>query len=260
MPIQEGRLFGKFKALLLLPEDLKIEAESLREQFIHLRENKDKYTPPIFLWEWIKIYLSYRIKKRGHRIPNWDLVGPPDWNLEIFGFHEPLRIVFRNWNSRDWNIVLTEHLPSSIEMAEIQATGRRYVSLDWVSCLNGTLVDEKRDSLEHVLHDLAHSYTFFESKYQKEEQIQFFKELLLDLSRFEDLCEKDPIFKSKLDYCLADMNSHPEHLKAYLKAIVMEFFLRGEGKKETQDISIHGREEFNNFISKIRVLNSKNLE
>jgi hypothetical protein len=259
MPIQDGRVYGKFKALLLSPEELKFESSLLRDQFLGLKSNWNYLTPPLFLWEWLKIYLSYRIQKKGHRTPNWGLVGPPDWNSEIFGFHEPLRMTLKHWNQGKWDLILTDHLPSSEEMAYIQSQGKRYVSLDWDSCLNGSLVEDARDSLEHVLHDLAHAYTFFESKYQMDGQVNFFRELVLDLPRFQIFSEKDPIFKKKFEYCLADMNSHPEHLKAYLKAVTLEYYLRREGKRETNQLSQEGREEYDNFISQIQVFTPKNL-
>jgi hypothetical protein len=83
-----------------------------------------------------------------------------------------------------------------------------------------------RDAFEFALHDLGHAHAFFKADYQPQGQVGFFKQLITDLDTLAPYAEADNKFAADLAYCMADMNSHPEHLRQYLQGIVVESFLR----------------------------------
>ncbi len=81
----------------------------------------------------------------------------------------------------------------------------------------------------------------------------FYKNLIYSYNQFDKLCKEDPIYAEKFDYCLSDMNSHPEHLLSYLKAITIEFFLRRENKTLYEPLSELGQENWEQFKSSVLV-------
>jgi hypothetical protein len=89
----------------------------------------------------------------------------------------------------------------------------------------------KPDAYAFFLHDLEHAYKFFHSRGLYHGQCAFFAALLraLDSGVFASYFE-DPLFVGKFHYLMSDMNTHPQHSRQYLRAILIEAHLRREGK------------------------------
>ncbi len=207
MPIENGKIYGKFKKILISEMELKTESIYLKEKLMELEKNKSNSFQ--FANQFFYTYLESRLQLKNKKISK-TLYGIPDF---IFSS-------LKNWENKSWNFELIFYVPSSFEMLEIQSVGKRFVSIDFDSAINGNLVENKRDAFEHFLHDLAHGYHFFKDKDEFEKQVQFFINLKKNFSIYESYFW-DEDFKTKFEYCLSDMNSNSTHLKEYLKAILI---------------------------------------
>lgn len=210
MPIENGKIYGKFKKILISEMELKQESIILKDKLIELEKNKSNTFT--FADQFFQIFLESRLKLKNKKISK-TIYGIPSFIFESLN----------HWENGSWNFELIFHVPSSFEMLEIQTSGKRFVSIDFESAVNGSLVENKRDAFEHFLHDLAHGYHFFKDKDEFEKQVVFFKELKNNFSIYKTYFW-DEEFKTKFDYCLSDMNSNSTHLKEYLKAILIEHY------------------------------------
>ena len=82
---------------------------------------------------------------------------------------------------------------------------------------------EGRDPLSFLLHDLVHADKFFSKFLLSHDQVNYFIDLKARYQRgeFNELLKQQE-FNKKFDYLISDMNSHPEHMKAYLNHIILE--------------------------------------
>jgi hypothetical protein len=261
MPIDKGNFIGKFKKVLVSPSILPIEAKEIKEDILELKnlhEENKLDTVRLVILILIRI-LSHRIPKEWIQLPQsahtkiissipkeqilklpkenysyWkNLLFTPDFPL--LSFLEQMRFknipdsickILSYWIQFPDSLQLIFYQPSTHEMLKIQSTGKRFITLSFSHLLNGELLEEKRDALEFLLHDLAHAYKFFLEDNLPYEQTKFFQTLLNHMQKFESFCQMDPTFQEDFHYCLADMNSHPEHLRQYLRAKLVEHFAR----------------------------------
>lgn len=210
MPTDNGKIYGKFKKILLDELELKIESIELSEKLSDLEKRKNNSFE--FGKEFFDLFLNSRLNKKNKKI-----------SKQVYGVSKFIFESFQNWESKNWNFELIFFLPTTYEMLQIQAKGKRYVSILFKEIINGILIENKRDGFEHFLHDLAHGFHFFKNRSDYEKQILFFKHLEKNYSKFE-IYFYDLEFKNKFEYCLSDMNSNPIHLQEYLKAILIEHF------------------------------------
>lgn len=96
----------------------------------------------------------------------------------------------------------------------------------------------KPDAFAFFLHDLEHAYKFFHSPVLHVGQCAFFSMLedALDRGAFA-LYFSDDEFVTWFHYLMSDMNTHPEHSRQYLRAILVELYLRREGKGHRDPLS-----------------------
>ena len=278
MPIVDEKIFGKFKKILISESALLAEAERLRNNLEDLRthfqilENSNVSesscngicfesklsTQAEIGFAFFKIFLKSRYAnlQKDHLLSlldTLDTVQLLDSEL-LFAVPLSVRTTLKNWILGVWDLRLIDYCPTSLEMASAQASGFRYVTCDFDAAVTGSLVEGERDAFEHFLHDLAHAYTFFLESYESSKQKEFFQMLVQDYPLFETFSKQDPIFSKKFSYCLADMNSHPMHLKFFLKAITREYFLKLESKCDGDKLSIEGQKQLEEFYSRTRTL------
>jgi hypothetical protein len=124
------------------------------------------------------------------------------------------------WASGDYQLRLLDCVPQPLELLRLQASGQRVVTCFFreneVTALHGG-----REAFVFALHDLIHADHFFRDKNLAREQIKFYQEILAEIEAgiYADYLA-DENFKQKFEYLIADMNSHPEHLRAYLRALI----------------------------------------
>jgi hypothetical protein len=142
------------------------------------------------------------------------------------------------WLRGDWPLVLREDIPDPRAVLRMQARGTRAVTVltAWPR-LRAPVLD-KPDAFAFFLHDLEHAYKFFHSPALHAGQRAFFTALedALDRGVFAPYFG-DAGFVARFHYLMSDMNTHPEHSRGYLRAILIEFHLRREGKAPAAPLS-----------------------
>ncbi|KYG70292.1 hypothetical protein AZI85_14205 [Bdellovibrio bacteriovorus] len=132
------------------------------------------------------------------------------------------------WRDQVYPLELLVTLPLPEEVLAMQAQGRRCISMliEKEQILN--FVEEGRDVLGFIVHDLIHADHFFADPEKARAQIEFCKRLrvIASFSSIQQMLEKDDSFRREFHYLMSDMNSVPLHLLKTLKAILLGFYKR----------------------------------
>lgn len=126
------------------------------------------------------------------------------------------------WSQKDV-LRLCEYIPSPEEVMRLQSLGLRCVSVLTDPLQMKTFVEEGRDVLGFVVHDLIHADHFFADPQQAKAQIKFsnYLEKLHGLPQIQERLRADIEFMGEWHYLISDMNSVPLHLFKTLKAILL---------------------------------------
>lgn len=143
-----------------------------------------------------------------------------------------------HWLAGDWPLQLMEHIPAPREVLQMQASGRRPVTvLSRFPRLMQPVLN-KPDAFAFMIHDLEHAYKLLNDPDLCQGQMRFFGALRECLGRgWFDAYAGDEAFDHKFDYLISDMNTHPAHSMQYLQAIMVEWHLRREGKSADATVS-----------------------
>ena len=163
-----------------------------------------------------------------------------DWfsRYQFRGVIANVPVALGQWLRGAWPLVLREDIPGPREVLSLQARGARPVTAltAWPRLLQPVL--KKSDAFAFFLHDLEHAYKFFYSPVLHAGQRAFFSALEGAVGRGEFTPYFDNAeFVEKFDYLMSDMNTHPEHSRQYLRAILVEFYLRHERKAPAEALS-----------------------
>ncbi|MBI3898029.1 MAG: hypothetical protein HY308_07000 [Gammaproteobacteria bacterium] len=213
----------------------------------------------VLLWQFLR-YGNRLAQRRSHRDPRPD--GAVWWAqlealpradaaarlaelLERYDLREVRRrvnIALVGWLRGAWQLTLCEHVPDTREVLRMQTRGTRPVTLiaDYPRLL--APVHDKADAFAFVCHDLEHAWQFFHDPTQHIAQRQFAQRLdrAIEQGTFATYVA-DPVFAEKFAYLAADMNTHVMHSLQYLRAILLEFYLRAEGKATHERLSAAAR-------------------
>ncbi len=142
------------------------------------------------------------------------------------------------WLRGAWPLSVCEEIPSPRDVLRCQARGTRMVTVltDYPRLHEPVL--NKPDAFAFFLHDLEHAYKFFYSPPLYAGQCIFFAGLnaALDRGVFVPYFD-DAEFVNKFHYLISDMNTHPHHSQQYLRAILIEFYLRREQRVLTEPLT-----------------------
>ncbi len=163
-----------------------------------------------------------------------------DW-LERYQFRGVIgnvSVALAQWLRGAWSLILREDIPKPLDVLRMQARGMRAVTVftAWPRLREPVL--NKPDAFVFFLHDLEHAYKFFHSPALHAGQCAFFAglEAAFDRGVFAPYFD-DARFVAQFHYLMSDMNTHPEHSRQYLHAILVEFYLRRENKALTEPLS-----------------------
>ena len=135
------------------------------------------------------------------------------------------------WLRGQWPLTLFERIPNPLEVLRMQAQGTRPVTViaEFPRSLQPVLT--KPNAHAFMIHDLEHAYKYFHNPPLHAGQKRFFATIQREIERgmFADY-RHDPIFAAKFDYLISDMNTHVMHSLQFLRAILIEFYLRSERK------------------------------
>ncbi len=158
-------------------------------------------------------------------------------------------VALSQWLRGRWALELRADIPSPLDVLRAQARGARPVTAITAYPRLLKPVLNKSDAFAFFLHDLEHAYKFFHSPALYAGQRGFFiwLEAALDSGVFRPYFA-DPVFVEKFHYLMSDMNTHPEHSRQYLRAILVEFHLRREGKAPTAPLSMAAQRTIDGFM------------
>lgn len=142
------------------------------------------------------------------------------------------------WLRGAWALALREDIPPPLEVLRMQAAGTRAVTALTSPARLCRPVLHKPDAFAFFVHDLEHAYKFFFSPELHAGQRAFFARLAAACDRgvFAPYLA-EAAFTTRFHYLMSDMNTHPEHSRQYLRAILVEFHLRREGRTPADALS-----------------------
>lgn len=247
MPGLGGVLTGKYRKLLIPHNQLSAETASLRKPLQALQNARHAHQLSdaeftaffVLLFAAGRAYgVEWQANRRAHKLlgllgwidsetkPATETLLASLTKLQIPGMPGMIFSVLCDWLKDEMDLRLVENPTSATDMLAAQAEGWRYITVDINAALRGSTIEDKRDAFEFVLHDLGHAWAFFKSEYDPAGQVAFFQLLQDDLPTLAPLSTADEKFAADLEYCMSDMNSHPEHLRQYLRGVIIEAYYR----------------------------------
>lgn len=245
---------GKFKKILCSPEELLIEGPRLHENLkaLHSALETGSVSPALYTALWIIQALRTRHPHGwwgAHRRDpvaasvwnlTWDKLPYFDWSDEekklieryptlgellnhraFLATPEAVHRALLNWEAGQYPLVFMERIPSVNEVLNQQVQGRRCVTVFYQAKELSKLVLGERDPLGFTYHDLIHADHFFHQNDLKMGQIGFYRQVknVFDAGLLDEWMQLED-FPHRLEYLMADMNSHPLHLWKCFKAIL----------------------------------------
>lgn len=184
---------------------------------------KHKHDPRPNAAEWSAILETADRESRRARLHDW--LGRYQFRGVIGNVPEALV----QWLRGAWPLILREDIPGPRDILRWQARGTRAVTVitDWPRAREPVL--NKSDAFAFFRHDLEHAYKFYHSPSLYAGQRAFFARLesAFDRGVFAPYFD-DAEFVARFHYLMSDMNTHPEHSRQYLRAILIEFYRRRE--------------------------------
>lgn len=190
---------------------------------------KYKHDPRPDAAEWLAVLETVEAERLQVRLLDW---------LERYQFrgvigNVPVALV--QWLRGAWPLILCEDIPSPLDVLRMQARGTRAVTVltAWPRAHEPVL--NKSDAFAFFRHDLEHAYKFYHSPALYTGQCAFFARLETAFDRGVFVPHFDDAeFVARFHYLMSDMNTHPEHSRQYLRAILIEYYRRRERKTVTE--------------------------
>lgn len=132
------------------------------------------------------------------------------------------------WQNDIYPLRLTTGLPTPEEVLHLQCQGQRCVSMLIKENQIASFVEEGRDVLGFIVHDLIHADHFFADADRARAQILFCQRLqvVFNTPKIQEMLKTDSVFQREFFYLMSDMNSVPLHLLKTLKAVLLGYFKR----------------------------------
>lgn len=162
-------------------------------------------------------------------------------------------VALAQWMRGAWPLVLREDIPPPLEVLRLQAAGTRAVTALTAWPRLRAPVLHKPHAFAFFVHDLEHAWKFFFSPELHAGQRTFFVCLEAAYGRgvfAPYLAEAE--FTARFHYLMSDMNTHPEHSRQYLRAILVEAHLRREGKAPADVLSPAGERAIAGVMAAVR--------
>ncbi|QLY24328.1 hypothetical protein [Bdellovibrio sp. KM01] len=150
------------------------------------------------------------------------------------------------WKAGLYPLNLLTHLPTADDVLLMQAQGQRCVSMLLKPDEIHSFVEEGRDVLGFIVHDLIHADHFFNDPLRAQAQVHFCQKLLevLKLPAIQHMLFVDEVFRKEFHYLMSDMNSVPLHLLKTLKAVLLGYFKRQHNTDMKQALPVTSEKHF----------------
>jgi hypothetical protein len=179
-----------------------------------------------------------------------------DWlqRYQYLGVSGNIPIALVQWLRNAWPLILREDIPRARDLLHWQACGTRAVTVITAYPRLRESVLNKPNAFAFFLHDLEHAYKFFYSPALHAGQRAFFAglEAVFDDGILVPYFD-DAEFVAKFDYLMSDMNTHPEHSFQYLRAILVEYYLRVEHKTFTEPLTPAAEQAIESVMRSVRL-------
>lgn len=181
-------------------------------------------------------------------------------NFNLHSIPKTARIALVKWYCNQYKLELIFHVADVDEMVDYQSCGKRCISL--ITQNLDKLVEDSRDPLSFLLHDLVHSFKMFDNKELLKGQVGFsiLMKKVLSYYRLKDLFGNDTLYYDDLNYIMSDMNSHTKHLMFSFKSCLINAFKRRYGIKEDEHLKDEALNEFNQIYEELIELFGMNEE
>ena len=204
---------------------------------------KYKHDPRPDAAEWLAVLETVEAERLQVRLLDW---------LERYQFrgvigNVPVALV--QWLRGAWPLILREDIPKPLDVLRMQARGTRAVTLitAWPRAREPVL--NKSDAFAFFRHDLEHAYKFYHSPALYAGQCAFFARLETAFDRGVFVPHFDDAeFVARFHYLMSDMNTHPEHSRQYLRAILIEYYRRRERKTVTERLNAAAERAIENVM------------
>ncbi len=149
---------------------------------------------------------------------------------QFLGVTREVTAALTGWLRGQWNLTLLGRIPKPSEVLRMQVRGTRPVTTLCESQRMFCPILDKRDAFVFLQHDLEHAYHFFSDPALHRMQRRLFVLLTAVIAEgaFRSMIH-DLAFRNSFNYLISDMNTHPLHSLQYLRAILVEHFLRFGG-------------------------------
>jgi hypothetical protein len=163
---------------------------------------------------------------------------------QFFGVKHEVPAALAAWLRGSWKLALLARVPKPSEVLKMQVRGTRPVSALCDADRLFRPILGKRNAFVFLQHDLEHAYHFFSDPDLHRLQRRLFVVLTAILAEGAlRTMLGDREFRKGLHYLVSDMNTHPLHSLHYLRAILVEHFLRSEHGSATGALSMRAREQ-----------------
>jgi hypothetical protein len=181
-------------------------------------------------------------------------------NFNLHSIPKTARIALVKWYCEQYNLELIFHVARVDEIVDYQSCGKRCISLIITNL--DKLVENSRDPLSFLLHDLVHSFKMFDNEELFKGQIGFSRVMkkVLNYNRLKDLFANDTNYYDDLYYIMSDMNSHTKHLMFSFKSCLINAFKRKYGIRENEQLRDKALNEFNQIFEELIELFGMNEE
>lgn len=177
-----------------------------------------------------------------------------DWleRYQFTGVIPNVNAALARWLRGDWNAVLCDKLPSAREVLRMQVDGARPVTVVTDPARIDRPILSRANAFEFLLHDLEHVYQFFYDPQLHILQRRFFAaiERALGAGWFDTYLD-DPVFAEQFDYLIGDMNTHPQHGLQFLRAQLVEFYLRKRSCARALQLSPMDKAEIDSLLQAV---------
>jgi hypothetical protein len=171
-------------------------------------------------------------------------------NYDLREVSRRVNLALLGWLRGQWTLTLCENVPSPREVLRMQARGTRPATAvaEYPRLLEPVL--GKPDAFAFLCHDLEHAWQFFRDPAQHDSQKRFARRLdrAVEQGMFRQYLD-DADFAGKFHYLAADMNTHVAHSLQYLRAILLDWHLRAEGKGSRDRLSPGSRARLDRWLA-----------
>lgn len=127
------------------------------------------------------------------------------------------------WAQGSYKLKLLAHIPDAQTLLRFQTAGERIVTCLFKPEELTNWVQDARDPLGFVMHDLIHADHFFRDPCLAAQQVEFYRAVQARYAKgeFTSRLTEDPAFRERFEYIISDMNSHPAHLEQTLQMALL---------------------------------------